>query len=181
MSQFNKLQSLKRRLFAMRNGVVADSLRRGGAPYRIIFGVNLPQLQEIASGVGPDTELAAQLWRNSTTRESMLIAPMLFSPADVGRHDAERMAAEALTPEVADVLCHKLLRHLPYAFEMALALMDSANPMQRYCALRILWHYIPAQNAILEPIARTELDRREALTARVARQTLDEINFWNEE
>lgn len=180
MSKFNKLQSIKRRMFAMRNGVIADTLRRSGAPYRIIFGLNLPQLQEIAAEFGPDSELSEQLWRNTTTRESLLLAPMLLPVDAVTRDEAERMAAESLTPEVADVLCHKLLRHLPYSFEMAVNLIKSGTSMQRYCALRILWHYIPAQNAMLEPIARAELARQDVLTASVARQTLDEICFWNE-
>lgn len=54
---FNKMQLLKRRFFAMRNGAVADSLRRQGADYRIIFGLNLPQLVDIAREFGPTSIL----------------------------------------------------------------------------------------------------------------------------
>ena len=65
----------------MRNGAVADYMRRMGAPYKIIFGVNLPHLSEIASETVPSQELARQLWANSSTRESMLLAPMIFRRA----------------------------------------------------------------------------------------------------
>ncbi len=42
------IPEIKQRLYAMRNGVIADSLRNAGSPYRSIFGLNLPQLTEIA-------------------------------------------------------------------------------------------------------------------------------------
>ena len=80
-TKYNPMQSLKRAMFAMRNGVVADALRQGGCPFKIIFGVNLPQLAEIAAGSEHTKEFAEQVWANSTTRESMLIAPMLM-PVD---------------------------------------------------------------------------------------------------
>ena len=59
MTQFNKMQEVKHRLYAMRNGAVADYMRRMGAPYKIIFGVNLPHLSEIASETVPSQELAS--------------------------------------------------------------------------------------------------------------------------
>ena len=52
MSDFNPLQNIKRRFFALRNGVIADTLRRAGSPFKIIFGLNLPQLAEIAAELG---------------------------------------------------------------------------------------------------------------------------------
>ena len=55
------IQEVKHRCYAMRNGAVADTMRRLGAPYRVIFGVNLPQLKEIASDIQPDAALAAQI------------------------------------------------------------------------------------------------------------------------
>ena len=36
---FGDMQNVKRRMFALRNGVVAEALRRGGCPYRIVFGL----------------------------------------------------------------------------------------------------------------------------------------------
>lgn len=73
------LQAIKHRFYAMRNGIVADTLRRAGAEYRVIFGVNLPQLKEIASDIGYDAGLARELWANVSTRESVLLAPMIMT------------------------------------------------------------------------------------------------------
>ena len=48
MAEYNRMQIIKRRFFAMRNGIIADTLRKAGLDYRMIFGLNLPQVVEIA-------------------------------------------------------------------------------------------------------------------------------------
>ena len=77
-TEFNDMQKVKRAFFTMRNGALADNMRRQGANYRIIFGVNLPQLIEIARETPHDATLTQALWDNKTTRESMLLAPMIY-------------------------------------------------------------------------------------------------------
>ena len=56
---YGPMQTVKRRFFAMRNGVIADVLRKGGSPFRTIFGLNLPQIAEIAADTGklPDNNI----------------------------------------------------------------------------------------------------------------------------
>ena len=141
---FNPMQSVKRRFFAMRNGVIADTLRRAGSPFRVIFGLNLPQIAEIAAEVPQEhrAELAEALWANNGTRESMLIAPMLMSRESVDAGRAEQMLREAPCAEVADVLCHRLLRHLPFAQELSLSLADDADDGVRYGALRLMFNIV---------------------------------------
>ncbi|MDE7376526.1 MAG: hypothetical protein K2N16_06735, partial [Muribaculaceae bacterium] len=68
------MQTLKRSMYAMRNGIVADALRKGGCPHKMVFGVNLPQLAEIARNFGKNREVAEQLWADTSTRESMMLA-----------------------------------------------------------------------------------------------------------
>ena len=77
-TSFNEMQTVKRHFFAMRNGIIADTLRRAGSPFKIIFGLNLPQLMDIAESTPHSAELATRLWNNSSTRESMLLAPMIY-------------------------------------------------------------------------------------------------------
>ncbi len=81
MTRFNNpLQEIKHRMYALRNGAVADAMRRMGAPYRIIFGVNIPQLVAIAGDTPQSAQLAEELWHNDSTRESLLLAPMVYPP-----------------------------------------------------------------------------------------------------
>lgn len=132
------MQNVKQRFFAFRNGVVADMLRHCGSQYKIIFGLNIPQLREIASAFGYNAELARQLWENSTTRESRLLAPMLFDPAALTLTEARELL-EGLTPnaEEVDILCHSLLRHTTFARQLLDELNTSDDKWHRYTALRL--------------------------------------------
>ncbi len=178
---YNPMQTVKRRLFAMRNGVIADVLRRSGSPFRIIFGVNLPQLVDIAAETGPSEELAIALWNNTTTRESLLLAPMLYPRENFGKDTARTWIAEVPAPEVADILCHRLLRHQDYAAELAseVAADNSASDLEHYTALRLAFNIIRSNASECEAIARTELKRDCPLTRNVAASLLEELEFLN--
>ncbi len=160
------MQLLKRRMFAMRNGVVADALRRGGSKFSIIFGVNLPQLAEIAREFGPDMSFAERVWANSTTRESMLIAPMLMPRDSMTREMAERWIAESPEREVTDVLCLKLLRYMPYALELAQDLI--AGDSRRYAGLRLMCNLAPQYPDLARSIGHAELQRGDTATLGLA-------------
>lgn len=160
------MQLLKRRMFAMRNGVVADALRRGGSKFPIIFGVNLPQLVEIARDFGCNKEFAERVWANSTTRESMLIAPMLMPGHEMTRPMAERWIAESPEPEVIDVLCLKLLRRMPYALELAKDLI--AGGEYRYAGLRLMCNLAPQHTEEAVKAGRAEAERNDPKTAALA-------------
>lgn len=167
MTEFSKMQRLKRRFFAMRNGVTADALRRAGQPFRVIFGLNLPQLREIAGEFGPDDDLARELWANRSTRESMLLAPMLIERA--GFSDGIAWLSESPTPEVTDILCHSLLRHLPDAEKIAYEAAASSSPMTRYGAIRLAYNLLNSGNkataiSIAEGLA-ADPDKRVSATA----------------
>lgn len=177
MSEFNRLQQVKRHFFAMRNGIIADALRRGGSPFKIIFGLNLPQIAEMALEYGPDIELAHRLWENRSTRESMLLAPMLIDPETFSPEEANKWLSEIPTPEVADNLCHKLLRRLPYAYDIAIKSMQSNDDMQHYAALRIFWHFLSKHPQEIRHIAESELNRKCKLTFQSAFQIIEELDF----
>lgn len=178
MTTFSRLQQVKRRFFAMRNGVIADTYRRAGSPFRIIFGLNLPQIVEIAAEFGPDAELAAALWANTSTRESMLLAPMLLRPEDITTEDAFKMIDGCPSAETVDILCHRLIRKAPFAFTVAVTAADAGlSPLTRYAALRLLWHQLQAHPEECRRIAENELLRNEPLTTLPAHQIIDELDF----
>lgn len=179
-TEFNIFQQIKREFFALRNGVIADTLRRSGAPYKIIFGLNIPQIKEVASHFGPDAGLARRLWENTSTRESLLMAPMIMPPEAMEAGEARRWIAESPAAEVTDILCHSLLRRRPDSFEFASEIAKSEEPMLRYAAMRLLWHHIQARTDEVKAITEAELARNDKLTAGPARQIIDEIAFWQE-
>lgn len=159
--QYNDMQTLKRSMYAMRNGVVADALRRGGCPHRMVFGVNLPQLAEIASAFGKNREVAEQLWADSGTRESMLLAPMLMPAEEFSASDALRWIDACPSREAIDILCLKLLRLSPYALDLARSLAADAAPMRHYAGLRLMCNLAPQHPAMAVEMGRREAERAE--------------------
>lgn len=185
---FNMMQTVKRRLYAMRNGALAAQMRNAGLDYRINFGLNIPQVKEIAADITASgmssaelLGLANALWENVNTRESRLIAPMLY-PADImSAEEGRRWLTEAQTTEVADHLCHSLLRRLPFAEEIAMSTLGDAGAsgLNRYAALRLLLNLlllgrVDATSA--RHAAEEEQMRKDPTTARVAAQIISETD-----
>lgn len=199
LPSFSLMQAVKRRFFAMRNGDLAAQMTAGGIGYKINFGLNLPQISDIATALRdgtldgvdhrPDAAELAQtarlLWANTTTRESLLLAPMLIDPDTLLAAEATAMLAACPTTEVADVLCLKLLKHHPDAEAIATDLYGRADAgtLGRYGALRLIMNLLAMNRCNLvtaRKMAEAETARNETLTRRLARQILDEVEFLSE-
>lgn len=132
-----ELPEIKQLFYSYRNGIIADCLRKAGDPHHVIFGLNLPQLVQIAQVVGLDANLADQLWRNDSSRECRLLAPMVYPRDEFGQSKALEWASSVRCVEEADILCHRLLRHLDYAQSLCFQLCDIGTDLSRYTALRL--------------------------------------------
>ncbi len=218
LPEFNAMQRVKRRFFAMRNGDLAQQMAERGARYRINFGLNLPQVSEIARDFLPGgkehmavyggqpplpedldmADFARRLRDNTSTRESMLIAPMLFPVEALSEEEALEWMRSVPTPEVADVLCLKLLRNHPSAARMVGTLLYetssgdcvllSSGPescgLVCYTALRLLLNLLQA-GQIGAGEAQKLIDAAgnagSLLTSSVIHQIREEIKFLGEE
>lgn len=178
MTTFNEMQTVKRQFFALRNGIVADTYRKAGSNFRIIFGLNLPQIVEIAEQTPHSAALADSLWHNTTTRESMLLAPMIYPREEFTQELARQWVAEVPSVEVADILCHRLLRHMPYAAGLAASLADSDSEMERYTGLRLMFNLVAQKPQEALAYARREAARNCQLTAHTAAMLADEAAFF---
>lgn len=173
----NDMQLIKRRFFAMRNGVIADTMRRSGATYRMIFGLNLPQIKEIAADFAPNPELARRLRDDRATRESQMLAPMLISADSLTADEATDWLLSAPTVEAVDILCHALLRHHPAASEIVDRALSNDSEMAHYGALRLMWNVFRADPTHYRALAEKELAANRPTTAILAHNLLDEIDF----
>ena len=129
-----QLNEIHRRFRLAMNGVVSSSMRSKGMPYKVNFGVSLPQLKQIAAQYQPDSALARALWEEDI-RESRLLATFLQPHEGFTKAEALQWAEEADTPELADFLCMNLLQYLPYAPELADTLIgkeDAQNKRKGY-------------------------------------------------
>lgn len=180
MTTFNEMQTVKRQFFALRNGIVADTYRKAGSNFRIIFGLNLPQIVEIAEQTPHSAALADSLWHNTTTRESMLLAPMIYPREEFTQELARQWVAAVPSVEVADILCHRLLRHMPYAAALAASLADSDSDIERYTGLRLMFNLVAQKPQEALAYARKEAARNCQLTAHTAAMLADEAAFYLE-
>lgn len=113
------IQEIKKDFFSFRNGIVAKTFLDSGYPYKHIYGLQLPQLTQIAVRIGmPSHELAKELWNDRECRESRLLSLWLFDRELLSRDELKSMIADVKTREEADMLAFKVLKRMPDAREI---------------------------------------------------------------
>lgn len=140
------LRGIRKEFFAFRNGIVADKLRKAGDPHPMIMGCLLVDIQAIAMRLREEIAdndklraLAEQLWGDTNSRECRLAAPMLYPAHEMTQEKALLWCGTVETVEVADNLCHKLLRHLGEAPLIYKELIKRGRPtLTRYTGYRLL-------------------------------------------
>ena len=132
------LQAIRKEFFAFRNGIVADALRRVGDPHKVIMGCQLTDVIAIACHYEKSATLAQALWDDANHRECRMAAPLLYPVEEFDEKTALAWCQSIESTESADVLCHRLLRHLSYAPQLWETLRESQQPLVRYTAWRLL-------------------------------------------
>ena len=146
----DRIREMRKEFFAFRNGIVADKLRKAGDPHPIIMGCLLVDIQAIAKrqceAINNDdaarAALAQELWNDTNSRECRLAAPMLYPPGLMQLHQAMEWCQSVETVEVADTLCHKLLRHIQDSDKLFRRLISHEQPLIKYTGYRLLLNLI---------------------------------------
>lgn len=112
------LSEIKKEFFTFRNGIVADALRKGGMPYSVIFGLQVPQIANISKKLPQSMELADELWSDRNVRESRILAAYIFPPDNLDMEKALSLARDVQTQEEADMLAFRIFKRLPFAAEL---------------------------------------------------------------
>lgn len=127
-----EILNIKKDLRASMNGILSARMREAGLPYKLVFGVELPRLQSIASEYTPDRQLAQQLW-NENIRETRLLACLLM-PAEKFSHDlADIWVEEIPTVEVAQIMATHLMPKMRMACGISFEWIASENAMKQIC------------------------------------------------
>jgi 3-methyladenine DNA glycosylase AlkD len=116
---------------------IVSELRELGEPRRVAalrrsgiaspaFGVALPTLRSMASRVGPDHELALELWEEAV-REARILASLIDEPGRVTETQMDRWAGTFDSWEICDQCCQNLFWRTPFALAKALAWMQRAE------------------------------------------------------
>ncbi len=132
------IQELKKEFFAYRNGIIAEQLRAAGDPHPVIMGCQLADVIAITRRCEKDARLAQALWDDTQHRECRMAATMLYPTEHFDMTTAIAWCHSVENVEIADILCHRLLRHLDYAPQLWQQLRGSDEPLVRYTAYRLL-------------------------------------------
>lgn len=114
----DKIKAIRTRLRLGMNGVVSQSMREKGVVYKLNFGLQLPQIREIAASFGKEAALARALWKEDI-REFKILATLLHPEEEFELQDALQWISDAPYGEIAEQLCFNLFKNLYYAEELA--------------------------------------------------------------
>ncbi len=156
------VREIKGMLRLFMNGVLSQSLREKGLKYRLIFGVELPRLREIAAGYEQNHELAQALWKEDI-RECKILAAYLQPAESFDAELADFWMESVHNTELADYLCMALLRRLPYASQKAFQWIASDNRIEAYTGFRLMSHLFITLGTEMNERSRNEfLDQAQA-------------------
>ena len=182
----DNVREIRKEFFAFRNGIVADKLRKAGDPHSIIMGCLLVDVQAIAArfrdGINGKEQLAAlaqELWSDTNSRECRLAAPMLY-PAEVMTLEKALAWCDTVeTVEIADNLCHKLLRHTADADTLFRRLIADERPLVKYTGYRLMLNLMVLgklqPNEQLQLIVNTEAGQAQGPLSILLKDILEEF------
>ena len=174
------IREIKGKLRLFMNGVLSQSLREKGLKYRLIFGVELPRLKEIAAEYEPNHELAQALWKEDI-RECKILAAYLQPTESFYPEIADIWVEQIHNSELADYVCMALFRRLPYASQKAFQWIASGERMPMYIGFRLMGHLFATLGTEMNERSRDEfIDQAQAvlqgddlLLMQAARSALD--------
>lgn len=172
----SELAQIKKDFFAYRNGIIADALRNNGDPHQFIMGCQLVDIVSICSRYTPSVELATDLWGDCKHRECRMAATMLFPISEMDQAMAMKWAMDVECIEIADVLCHRLLRKLPFAQDMALELTQNEQDNIKYVGWRLLLNLlVMGKLNNLDAVKQAALIQKNATTHSGLSQVIDSL------
>ena len=171
----SRINDIKSELRLYMNGMLAQSLRERGLRYRLIFGIELPRLKEIAARYEQDHNLSQALWKEDI-RECRILAGYL-QPADSFLPEMADIWLDAMhDTEIIDYTCINLFRRLPYAKDKALQWIASDAVLTQYAGYRLMSHLLRSNEASpLSPRDRDELFDQAEATASSSNPLLQQI------
>lgn len=149
------IREIKSKFRLFMNGVISQSLREKGLQYRLIFGIELPRIKEIAAQYEPNHELAQALWKEDI-RECKILAAYLQPVESFYPEIADIWMEQIHNTELADYVCMALFRRLPYASQKAFQWMASGNRMEVYTGFRLMTHLFALLGAEMNERSRDE-------------------------
>lgn len=94
---------------------IRDGMARYGLPSENAVGVGVGTLRQLAKRIGPNHELAIELWK-TTGYEARMVAIFIDEPARVTAAQMDRWCRDFDNWGICDTACFHLFDQLPHAF-----------------------------------------------------------------
>ena len=140
------------------NGVVSQSMREKGLDYKLNFGIELPRLKEIAAKFEKNHEVAQALWKENI-RECKILAGMLQPVETFYPEIADIWVEDIQYPEIAELTCMNLFRHLPYASQKAFQWIADDREYFQFCGYMLMARLLMQGNEMNERAEHEILDQ----------------------
>ena len=127
-----QLRYVKTGLRGVMNGTVSQSMRDKGLNYKVIFGVELHRLLDMAEELPHTAELAAALWKENI-RECRILATMLYPVEEYFEDLADLWVEQMNFAEEAECAVMYLFQHLPFASQKAFEWIAREEMMFQLC------------------------------------------------
>lgn len=180
-----EVKEIKKALRSAMNGVLSAQMRQAGMPYRLVFGVELPRLADIAKEFPTDRALAQALW-NEPIRECKILAAMLMPAEYMLPEIAEIWTLEMPTAEIAQTTVMYLMSRIPQAASLAFEWIAGEHPMRQLCGYLILARLISRgetfnEHSLLEirDQAESALPQADLHLQKAIHAVLDRLDFPN--
>ena len=119
------------------------------------------------------------LWSDTNSRECRLAAPMLYPAEEMNLEKALEWCQTIESVEIADNLCHKLLRHIDDCNTLWRQLVADERPLVKYTGYRLLLNLLMLgklqPNEQLQIIVNTEADQAQAPLSNLLKDILQEF------
>lgn len=143
------IKDIRKRCRLGMNGVTSTSMREKGLNYKLNFGLNIPQIKQLASHYKPDKKLAEALW-DEETRELKILATLLYPVNDFSPETADKWVFSIPNQEIREQLCINLLQHTSFASKLAQELSNSPDEN-----IRITGYWLLARMLIINKITNS--------------------------
>ncbi len=158
MSIEQEILNIKKELRASMNGILSARMRQAGMPYKLVFGVELPRLQNIASEFTPSRQLAQCLW-NENIRETRILACLLMPAKEFIPEIADIWGDEIPAAEIAQIMATHLMPYAPRACDVAFEWIASDKEMKQLCGFLCVARLLQ-QGADIEDRSLEELENQ---------------------
>lgn len=133
----NQLQKIKRSFRLLMNGVASRSMREKGFEYKINWGIQLPDIKEMAMEYGKDFSLAVELWKENI-RECKILATLIMPAEEMPRELVDIWIEQTKTQEIAEMAAFNLYQYLKFAPELAYEWIASCNATKQLSGFLLL-------------------------------------------